>query len=95
MKVVVTGGAGFIGANLGRELLARPDVDEVVALDDLSTGFRSNLDGTGVRLVEGSILDRDALDHACAGAASITFTSDFLPASAGITWPKSFAGRSR
>ncbi len=71
MKVVVTGGAGFIGANLGRELLARPDVDEVVALDDLSTGFRSNLDGTGVRLVEGSILDRDALDHACAGAASI------------------------
>src|ERR1700754_491247 len=31
----------------------------------------------------------------CAGAASITFTSDFLPASASITWPNSFAGRSR
>ena len=31
----------------------------------------------------------------CAGAASITFTSDFLPTSASITWPKSLAGRSR
>ena len=48
VKVVVTGGAGFIGSNLGRELLARPDVNEVVALDDLSTGNRSNLDGTGI-----------------------------------------------
>lgn len=57
VKVVVTGGAGFIGSNLGRELLARPDVHEVVALDDLSTGFRSNLEGTGIRLFEGTILD--------------------------------------
>ncbi|MFW5469856.1 NAD-dependent epimerase/dehydratase family protein [Knoellia sp. CPCC 206435] len=71
MKVVVTGGAGFIGSNLGRELLSRPEVDEVVALDDLSTGSRSNLDGTQVRLVEASILDRDALDAACEGAGAI------------------------
>ena len=38
MKVVVTGGAGFIGANLCRALVARPEIDQVVALDDLSTG---------------------------------------------------------
>jgi hypothetical protein len=31
----------------------------------------------------------------CAGAASITCTSDFLPASASITWPNSLAGKSR
>jgi len=31
----------------------------------------------------------------CAGAGSITFTSDFRPASAFITWPNSLAGRSR
>ncbi len=71
MKVVVTGGAGFIGSNLGRELLRRPEVDEVVALDDLSTGSRGNLDGTGIRLLEGSILDPDALDSACDGADAV------------------------
>ena len=63
MKVVVTGGAGFIGSNLGRELLALPDVDQVVALDDLSTGNRANLEGTGIRLLEGTILDPAALLH--------------------------------
>ena len=71
VKVVVTGGAGFIGANLGRELLARPEVDEVVALDDLSTGDRGNLDGTGIRLLEGTILDPAALDAACEGADAV------------------------
>ena len=71
MKVVVTGGAGFIGANLCRHLLASPGVDEVVALDDLSTGDRANLDGVAARLVEGSILDPDALDACCEGAAAV------------------------
>ncbi len=71
MKVVITGGAGFIGANLGRELLSRPEVGEVVALDNLSTGFRENLEGTDIRLLEGSILDPAALDEACAGADAI------------------------
>mgnify|MGYP000949903361 CR=1 FL=1 len=71
MKVVVTGGAGFIGSNVGRELLSRPDVDEVIALDDLSTGFRANLEGTGIRLLDGTILDPDALDAACDGADAV------------------------
>lgn len=71
MKVVITGGAGFIGANLGRALLDRPEVDEVVALDNLSTGFRSNLDGTEIRLVEGTILDPDTLDATFDGASAV------------------------
>ncbi|GGB69991.1 GDP-D-mannose dehydratase [Knoellia flava TL1] len=71
MKVVVTGGAGFIGANLGRELLRRDEVDEVVALDDLSTGSKDNLAGTGVTLLEGTILDPDILDAACEGADAV------------------------
>jgi len=37
----------------------------------------------------------EAGEGICAGAASITLTSDFWPASAFITWPNSFAGRSR
>lgn len=71
MRVVVTGGAGFIGANLGRELLSRPEVDSVVAYDNLTTGFRSNVEGTGIELVEATILDPDALDAACDGADAI------------------------
>ena len=48
MKVLITGGAGFIGANLARGLASRSDIDEVVVLDDLSFGYRSNLDGIDV-----------------------------------------------
>ncbi|MGZ4695381.1 MAG: NAD-dependent epimerase/dehydratase family protein [Acidimicrobiales bacterium] len=71
MKVVVTGGAGFIGANLCRALAASDRVAEVVALDDLSTGDRDNLTGVDATLVEGSILDREVLDDTFAGAAAV------------------------
>ena len=47
VKILVTGGAGFIGHHLVRGLLARGD--EVTVIDDLSTGFRSRLDA-GPRL---------------------------------------------
>ena len=71
MKVVVTGGAGFIGANLVREFL-RDSETEVVVVDDLSTGFRSNLDGLErVELVVGSILDREVMAAAADGARAI------------------------
>ncbi len=69
MRILVTGGAGFIGANLSRRLVEAGD--EVTVIDDLSTGFLSNLDGVDVRLVEGSILDPDALADAARGAESI------------------------
>lgn len=59
-SVVVTGGAGFIGANLCRSLSATGRYD-VTAIDNLSTGFASNLDGVAAELVIGSILDPEAL----------------------------------
>lgn len=72
MKVLVTGGAGFIGANLCRVLAAHPDVSQVVAFDDLSTGSADNLDDVrGVRLVVGSILDDTALRRVAEGADAI------------------------
>jgi UDP-glucose 4-epimerase len=70
MRVVVTGGAGFIGANLCRHLLAG-DVGEVVVIDDLSTGDASNLDGLAIETHVGSILDDAVLDAALTGATSV------------------------
>ena len=71
MRVVVTGGAGFIGANLVRALLARPEVAQVRVVDDLSTGSKANLAGVGATLYEGSILDRGLLDEAFDGADAV------------------------
>jgi UDP-glucose 4-epimerase len=62
-SVLLTGGAGFIGGNLCRALLASGRYD-VTVFDDLSTGHRSNLDGLDVSLIEGSLLDRDLLASA-------------------------------
>jgi UDP-glucose 4-epimerase len=51
--------------------MATPAVDDVVVIDDLSSGSRANLDGLAVRLVEGTILDDAALDDACAGTDAV------------------------
>ena len=62
MTALVTGGAGFIGSHVVDALLARGD--EVVAVDDLSTGRRENLSGAlarGASLVEADIRDADAV----------------------------------
>ncbi len=71
MKIVVTGGAGFIGANLCRTLLSTDGITGVTVVDDLSTGFESNLQGVDVDLYKATILDPDALDEAFDGAHSV------------------------
>ncbi|WDZ87852.1 NAD-dependent epimerase/dehydratase family protein [Micromonospora cathayae] len=71
MRILITGGAGFIGSNLARAALVEPAVKEVTVLDDLSVGLRGNLDGLDVDLVEGSILDPAALDAAMAGREAV------------------------
>ncbi len=72
MKVVVTGGAGFIGANLCRVLAGEEFVDQLVVLDDLSTGSRENLaDFPSIELVEGSILNAEDLDRVMSGSHTV------------------------
>jgi UDP-glucose 4-epimerase len=64
MKILLTGGAGFIGSHLATELLGRGQ--EVLVLDDLSTGRLENLrhiqSNSGLHLKEGSILDIEVLE---------------------------------
>ena len=71
MKVVVTGGAGFVGSNLVRHLEHVPEVTETIVLDDMSFGFRENLDGVRTTIVEGSILDETLLEEVMTGAGAI------------------------
>jgi len=66
-RVLVTGGAGFIGSNLVARLLA--DGDTVTVLDNLSSGYRFNVpDHAAMRFVQGDIRDEGAVAHAIEGA---------------------------
>jgi UDP-glucose 4-epimerase len=71
MKVLVTGGAGFIGHHLVRALVNRGD--QVTVLDNYYTGLPARLEPMlgQFTMVEGSILDPEALDSALAGCEVI------------------------
>ncbi len=68
MKVLVTGGAGFIGAHLVVASLAAGD--EVVALDNMRRGVRATLPDEA-RLIEGDIRDRESVALAMRGAQRV------------------------
>jgi len=80
MKYLITGGAGFIGSHLSDALIARGD--EVLVLDNLSTGNKSNIEqllaNPNFTLIEGSILDTnlvnesvESVDHVLHLAAAV------------------------
>ena len=74
MKILITGGAGFIGSHLSERLIA--EGHELTVLDDLSTGRVENLSAikgsNALRFVEGDILD-DPLVQELAGDADMIF----------------------
>ncbi|MDB4563616.1 SDR family oxidoreductase [bacterium] len=66
-KILITGGAGFIGSNLTEVLLAQGN--EVVCLDNFATGKRENIepfiDNPAYTLIEGDIRDLNTCNKAC------------------------------
>jgi dTDP-glucose 4,6-dehydratase len=70
MRVLVTGGAGFIGSHFAKRLAAAGD--EVVVLDKLTySGNKANLVGADVELVVGDICDAEAVAEAAAGCDAV------------------------
>lgn len=68
-KVLITGGAGFIGSNLCEDLIQYNNT--IICLDNLSTGHRENishlLDHSNFQFIEGDIRNRSICDTACKG----------------------------
>jgi UDP-N-acetylglucosamine/UDP-N-acetylgalactosamine 4-epimerase len=71
MKILVTGGAGFIGSNLCKALLDVEHVDKVVALDNLSNGYFQNvaplIDNPKFQFIEGDFTDYTVCENALQG----------------------------
>ena len=67
MRYLVTGGAGFIGSNITRRIIANGD--QAVVLDDFSTGRQENLSGIEdqIKLIKGDIRDYKAVEAAVEG----------------------------
>ncbi|MFJ2911557.1 NAD-dependent epimerase/dehydratase family protein [Streptomyces sp. NPDC087228] len=71
MKIVITGGAGFIGGSLVRALTEQPQVTRLRVVDNLSTGDKANLAGLDVDFFEGDVQDAALLDQAFRGADAV------------------------
>ena len=84
MRVLVTGGAGFIGSHAVREL--RDAGHEVVVLDDLSAGRREAVP-PGVRLVVGDLGDRGMLKDALAGVSTVVHFAGVLNVGESVSQP--------
>lgn len=61
MRVLITGGAGFIGSHIAEHYCSRA---EVRVLDNLRSGFRHNIDSLDIEFIEGSVTDRKAVENA-------------------------------
>lgn len=76
MRILVTGGAGFIGANLVEHLLQKPDVELVRVLDNLATGSVKNIEEfrqhPKFEFIEGDIRNFETCKEACQDISAIS-----------------------
>jgi UDP-glucose 4-epimerase len=85
MKVLITGGAGFIGSHIAQHFQGRADV---VVLDNLRSGFRKNLDDLRCRFIEGSVTDQAAVRDAVKGVDYIFHLAAMISVPESMTKPR-------
>ena len=85
MRVLITGGAGFIGSHVAEQLKGKA---EVVVLDNFRSGHRHNLNGLDAQLIEGSILDRAVLDRAIKGVDLVFHLAAMISVPESLTKPR-------
>jgi UDP-N-acetylglucosamine 4-epimerase len=75
MKILITGGAGFIGSNLVKAMLQHPQIDKVRVLDNFATGFKKNLEpflaNPSFEFIEGDIRKLEDCLNACKGMDAV------------------------
>jgi nucleoside-diphosphate-sugar epimerase len=78
MRILVTGGAGFIGSHIVEALLQRGD--SVRVLDDFSSGFQANLEPFhgDLEVIAGDLRDRNTVTHAVAGVDLVFHLAAFV-----------------
>lgn len=83
-KFAITGGTGFIGSNLAEELAKD---NEVIVIDDLSTGKLENLSGIRAKLIRGSVTDLSLLKSAFKDVNCVFHLANIASIQSGIKNP--------
>jgi nucleoside-diphosphate-sugar epimerase len=91
MKVLITGGAGFIGSNIVNQLAKDPEIKSIIVLDNLINGDLRNItESEKVKFIKGDICDPIIVDRLCKGIDVICHQAALGSVPGSIETPKDY-----